>query len=92
MTSLSFLLSFLPDEARTERNVEIFYHSCLTNHVIREVLQNEIRMQIFVKLGLRPHESSDGPANRRVVLQTENCGFCSIGLLIMSFALAAGCV
>ena len=38
---------------------------------IREFLQNEIRMQIFVKLGLRPHESSDGPANRRVVLQTE---------------------
>ena len=30
--TLSFLLSFLPDEARTERNVEIFYHSCLTNH------------------------------------------------------------
>ena len=25
---------FLPDEAQTERNVEIFYHSCLTNHVI----------------------------------------------------------
>ena len=25
--------SFLPDEAQTERNVEIFYHSCLTNHV-----------------------------------------------------------
>ena len=25
---------FLPDEARTERNVEIIYHSCLTNHVI----------------------------------------------------------
>ena len=40
--------------------------------IIREVLQNEIRMQIFVKLGLRPHESSDGPANRRVVLQIEN--------------------
>ena len=58
----------------------------------REVLQNEIRMQIFVKLGLRPHESSDGPVNRRVVLQTENCNFCSIGLLIMSLALAAGCV
>ena len=58
----------------------------------REVLQNEIRMQIFVKLGLRPHESSDGPANRRVVLQTENCSFCSIGLLIMSLVLAAGCV
>ena len=38
----------------------------------REVLQSEIRMQIFVKLGLRTHESSDGPANRRVVLQTEN--------------------
>ena len=38
----------------------------------REVLQNEIRMQIFVKLGLRPHESCDGPANRRVVLQIEN--------------------
>ena len=34
------------------------------------------------------HESSDGPANRRVVLQTENWSFCSIGLLIM--ALAAG--
>ena len=49
-------------------------------------------MQIFVKLGLRPHESSDGPANRRVVLQTENCSFCSIGLLIMSLALVAGCV
>ena len=32
--TLSFLLSFLPDEAQTERNVEIFYHSCLTNHVI----------------------------------------------------------
>ena len=45
-------------------------------------------MQIFVKLGLRTHESSDGPANRRVVLQTENWSFCSIGLLIM--ALAAG--
>ena len=59
---------------------------------IGEVLQNEIRMQIFVKPGLRPHESSDGPANRRVVLQTENCSFCSIGLLIMSLALAAGCV
>ena len=54
----------------------------------REVLQSEIRMQIFVKLGLRTHESSDGPANRRVVLQTENWSFCSIGLLIM--ALAAG--
>ena len=26
--------AFLPDEAQTERNVEIFYHSCLTNHVI----------------------------------------------------------
>ena len=52
----------------------------------REVLQSEIRMQIFVKLGLRTHESSDGPANRRVVLQTES--FCSIGLLIM--AMAAG--
>ena len=38
----------------------------------REVLQNEIRMQIFVKLGLRTHESSEEPANRRVVLQTEN--------------------
>ena len=25
---------FLPDEARTERNVETIYHSCLTNHVI----------------------------------------------------------
>ena len=23
---------FLPDEARTERNVEVIYHSCLTNH------------------------------------------------------------
>ena len=23
--------TFLPDEARTERNVEIIYHSCLTN-------------------------------------------------------------
>ena len=45
-------------------------------------------MQIFVKLGLRTHESSDGPANRHVVLQTENWSFCSIGLLIM--ALAAG--
>ena len=58
----------------------------------REVLQNEIRMQIFVKLGLRPHERSDGPAKRRVVLQTENCSFCSIGLLVMTLALAAGCV
>ena len=38
----------------------------------REVLQNEIRMQVFVKLGLRPHESSDGPANCRIVLQIEN--------------------
>ena len=54
----------------------------------REVLQSEIRMQIFEKLGLRTHESSDGPANRRVVLQTETWSFCSIGLLIM--ALAAG--
>ena len=54
----------------------------------RKVLQSEIRMQIFVKLGLRTHESSDGPANRHVVLQTENWSFCSIGLLIM--ALAAG--
>ena len=34
-------------------------------------------MQIFVKLGLRPHESCDGPANRRVVLQIENWSFCS---------------
>ena len=40
--------------------------------LIREVSQNEIRMQIFVKLGLRTHESSEEPANRRVVLQTEN--------------------
>ena len=40
--------------------------------LIREVLQTEIRMQIFVKLGLRTHESCDSPANRRVVLQTEN--------------------
>ena len=36
---VSLCLSFirkkiLPDEAQTERNVEIFYHSCLTNHVI----------------------------------------------------------
>ena len=38
----------------------------------REVLQSEIRMPIFVKLGLRPHDSGDGPANRRVVLQNEN--------------------
>ena len=34
--TLSFLLSFLPDEAQTERNVETFYHSCLTNHVIQK--------------------------------------------------------
>ena len=26
--------AFLPDEAQTERNVEIFDHSCLANHVI----------------------------------------------------------
>ena len=36
-----------------------------------EVLQSEIHMQSFVKLGLRPHESSDSPANRRVVLKIE---------------------
>ena len=59
-----------------------------TSEKFREVLQSEIRMQIFVKLGLRTHESSDEPANRRVVLQTENWSFCSIGLLIM--AMAAG--
>ena len=29
-----FSYVFFPDEAQTERNVEIFYHSCLTNHVI----------------------------------------------------------
>ena len=52
---------------------------------IREVLQSEIRMEIFVKLGLRTHESCDSPANRRVVLQTENWSFCSIGLLNMQW-------
>ena len=50
----------------------------------REVLQNEIRMQVFVKLGLRPHESSDGPANRRVVLQIENWSFCSRTVDVMA--------
>ena len=59
-----------------------------TNSANREVLQSEIRMQIFVKLGLRTHESTDGQANRRVVLQSENWSFCSIGLLVM--VLAAG--
>ena len=42
------------------------------DQVDREVLQSEIRMPIFVKPGLRPHESCDGPANSRVVLQIEN--------------------
>ena len=40
----------------------------------REVLQSEIRMQIFVKLGLRLHESSVGPANRRVVSKKKKNG------------------
>ena len=49
-------------------------HPLHVNHDNREVLQSEIRMQIFVKLGLRTHESSDGPANRRVVLQLAENG------------------
>ena len=32
--------AFLPDEVRTERNVEVIYHSCLTNHVV-EKYKNE---------------------------------------------------
>ena len=50
----------------------VSYLPTRTPGVNREVLQSEIRMQIFVELGLRTHESSDGPANRRIVLQTEN--------------------
>ena len=30
-TSKLSTITFLPDEARTERNVEVIYHSCLTN-------------------------------------------------------------
>ena len=49
-----------------------FFDTAKFLFVIREVLQSEIRMQSFVKLGLRTHESGDGPENRHVVLQTEN--------------------
>ena len=38
-------------------------------------------MQSFVKLGLRQHESSDSPANRRVVLKIELPSLISIGLV-----------
>ena len=37
-----------------------------------EVLQSEIHMQIFVKLGLRPYGSCGGPAKCLVVLQIES--------------------
>ena len=58
---LTFRHSASPETKREEKNTSI-----------REVLLSEIRMQIFVKLGLRTHERSDEPANRRVVLQTEH--------------------
>ena len=32
--SATFIRKKIPDEARTERNVELVYHSCPTNHVI----------------------------------------------------------
>ena len=52
-----------------EDNGDIYVRACPSHRfaVKREILQSEIRMQIFVKLGLRTHESSDGLANRRVV-------------------------
>ena len=47
--------------------------------VIRKVLFNEIRMQIFVKLGLRPHKSwRSGKPSRRFANQ--NWIFCSISI------------
>ena len=52
--------SSLPDEAQTERNVEIFYHSCLTNHVHYSTLPCtekprtiKIFQKIFEKIGAK---------------------------------------
>ena len=60
-----FLFRFINRSRNTAQKEYALMHSW-------EVLQSEIRMQIFVKLGLRTHESIDGLANRRVVLQTES--------------------
>ena len=43
------LSSFLPDEARTERNVETVYHSCLTNHTSVVVFFNLVKTKESIK-------------------------------------------